>query len=189
MFSSEFYEIFKDIFFTERLRWLLLYFKALKLTEALSISEAERLFPEPTEMFCEKVLLKISQSSQENTCARVFFFRSQVCNFIKKDSGLRSVTLLKKRPWYRCFPVNFVKLSGIPFFTEHLWWLLLYFWLFSSENCALSKEKLKTNKWLTILKRGWASNWNINAVLWFSTCLILVSTSSTSHNQLFSRQH
>ena len=84
MFSSEFYEIFKDIFFTERLRWLLLYFKALKLTEALSISEAERLFPEPTEVFCEKVLLKISQSSQENTCARVFF------------SGLRSATLLKK---------------------------------------------------------------------------------------------
>ena len=44
----------------------------------------------------EKMLfLKISQNSQENTCARVPF--------------------LKKRLWYNCFP----------FFTEHLWWLFL----------------------------------------------------------------
>ena len=34
------------------------------------------------------------------------------------------VTLLKKRLWYRCFPVNFAKFLRTPFFTEHLWWLL-----------------------------------------------------------------
>ena len=34
-------------------------------------------------------------------------------------------TLLKKRPWRRCFPVNFTKFLRIPFFIEHLWWLLL----------------------------------------------------------------
>ena len=57
----------------------------------------------------EKVFFEISQNSQENTCGRV----------------LRSATLLKKRPWYKCFPVNFVKNLRTPFFIEHLWWLLL----------------------------------------------------------------
>ena len=35
------------------------------------------------------------------------------------------VTLLKKRPWNRCFPVNFVKFLRTPSCIEHLWWLLL----------------------------------------------------------------
>ena len=47
------------------------------------------------EVFCKKMLLKISQSSQENTCAR--------------DS------LLKKRHWRNCFPVNFAKLLKTTF--------------------------------------------------------------------------
>ena len=33
-------------------------------------------------------------------------------------------TLLKKRLWHRCFPVNFAKFSRRPFFTEQLRWLL-----------------------------------------------------------------
>ena len=45
-----------------------------------------------------KVLLKISQISQENTCARVSFLRL----------------------WHRCFLVNFVKFQRAPFLTEHL---------------------------------------------------------------------
>ena len=36
------------------------------------------------------------------------------------------VTLLKKRLWYRCVPVNFVKFLRTPFFIEHLLWLLLF---------------------------------------------------------------
>ena len=47
------------------------------------------------EVFCKKMFLKISQSSQENTCTR--------------DS------LLKKRPWRNCFPVNFAKLLKTTF--------------------------------------------------------------------------
>ena len=35
-------------------------------------------------------------------------------------------TLLKKRLWHRCFPVNFAKFLKASFLTEHLWWLLLY---------------------------------------------------------------
>ena len=46
----------------------------------------------------KKLLLEISQNSQENTCARA-------CPAI----------LLKKRLWGRCFPVNFVKFLRTPF--------------------------------------------------------------------------
>ena len=36
--------------------------------------------------------------------------------FFNKNAGLRHVTLLKKRVWHRCFPVNFVKLVRTSFF-------------------------------------------------------------------------
>ena len=41
------------------------------------------------------------------------------------NKGLRPATLLKKRLWCRCFPVNFAKFLRNPFYKEHLWWLLL----------------------------------------------------------------
>ena len=53
-----------------------------------------------------EVFVEISQNSQENTCARVFF---------NKVARLRPVTLLKKRLWHRCFPVNFAKFLRTPF--------------------------------------------------------------------------
>ena len=65
----------------------------------------------------KKVFLEIWQNSQENICARVSFFN--------KVAGLRPTTLLKKRLWHRRFPVNYAKFLKIPFFIEHLWWLLL----------------------------------------------------------------
>ena len=38
-------------------------------------------------MFCKKVFLEISQSSQENACARVsFLIKLKTCNFIKKET-------------------------------------------------------------------------------------------------------
>ena len=44
------------------------------------------------------VFLEISQNSQENTYARVFF---------NKVASMRPATSIKKRLWHRCFPVNF----------------------------------------------------------------------------------
>ena len=46
-------------------------------------------------------------------------------NSVKKCSWKRPVTLLKKRPWHMCFPVNFAKFLRTTFVTEHLCWLLL----------------------------------------------------------------
>ena len=38
---------------------------------------------------------------------------------------VRHATLLKKRLWHRCFPVNLAKFLRTPFLTEYLGWLLL----------------------------------------------------------------
>ena len=40
--------------------------------------------------------------------------------FFSEAAGLRAATLLKKRLWHRCFPVNFVKFLRTTFLTEHL---------------------------------------------------------------------
>ena len=44
--------------------------------------------------------------------------------FFNKVAGLPG-TLLKKRLWHRCFPVNFANFLRTPIFKEHLWWLFL----------------------------------------------------------------
>ena len=44
----------------------------------------------------------------------------------------RPATLLKKRLWYRCFPANFAKFLRTPFLKEHLRWMLLGIFSFSS---------------------------------------------------------
>ena len=54
------------------------------------------------------MFLKISQNSQENTCARVSFLQSEVCNFITKDT-LAQV-----------FSCEFCEIFKNIFFTEHL---------------------------------------------------------------------
>ena len=49
-------------------------------------------------------------------------------------------TLLKKRLWRRCFPVNFAKFLRTPFFAEHLCWLLLSLILnFRKKRSVISK--------------------------------------------------
>ena len=53
-----------------------------------------------------------------------------------KVAGLRPATLLKRRLWHRCFPVNFAKLLRTHFFTENLWWLLLKLY-----NCWLMHKR------------------------------------------------
>ena len=40
--------------------------------------------------------------------------------FLNKVTDLRPATLLIKRLWHRCFPLNFTKHLRTPFLTEHL---------------------------------------------------------------------
>ena len=70
------------------------------------------------EVFCKKgVLRNFTKFTQKHLCYSLFF---------NKVAGLKPATLLKKRPWHKCFSVNFAKFLRTPLFTEHLWWLLLY---------------------------------------------------------------
>ena len=67
--------------------------------------------------FVKKGVLEISQNSQESTCARVsFLIKLQV----------PPVTLLKKRLWHSCLPVNLAKFLRTPFSQNTSGRLLLY---------------------------------------------------------------
>ena len=68
-------------------------------------------------VFCKKgVLRNAAKFTGKHLCQSLFF---------NKVAGLRPVTLLKKKFWYRCFPANFAKFVRTPFLAEYLWWLLL----------------------------------------------------------------
>ena len=65
----------------------------------------------------KKLLLKsLAKFTGKHLCQNLFF---------NKVAGLRSVALLKKGLWHRCFVVNVVKFLRITFLIEHLRWLLL----------------------------------------------------------------
>ena len=53
-----------------------------------------------------------------------------------KVAGLRPTTLLKKRLWHRCFPVNFVKFLKTPFLQKTSGRLLLLLSKLSMENIS-----------------------------------------------------
>ena len=61
--------------------------------------------------------------------------------FFNKVAGLRPTTLLKKRLWYTCYPVNFAKFLRTPFLIEHLPWLLL----FTDDAIPLRNFKFRTS--------------------------------------------
>ena len=59
------------------------------------------------EVFCKKCVLRnFAKFTGKHLCQSLFF---------NKVAGLRSATLLKKRLWHRCFPVNFAKFLRTPF--------------------------------------------------------------------------
>ena len=81
------------------------------------------------------VLRNFSKFTGKKLCQSLFF---------NKVARLRPATLLKKRLWHRCVPVNFAKFLRTPFFTEHLRWLLLKaYQLITHHNIFLSKHKPK----------------------------------------------
>ena len=105
----------------------------------------------------EKVFLEIPQNSQENKLKA-----SGQGLLFNKVAGLRPATLLKRRLWHRCFPVNFAKFLGTPFLKEHLQWLLLIFSQFMS--CAPSEIVFPVQKpvWLPVTKlfrKSWCKSW------------------------------
>ena len=91
-----------------QVRWYyisLFYFAKNQLERILNVRKSELVVQR---CFVKKVVLEISQNSQENTCARVFL-------------SLRPASFLKKRLWHRCLPVNFAKFVRTPIVPEHFW--------------------------------------------------------------------
>ena len=88
-------------------------------------------------MFCKKgVLRNFANFTGKHLCQSLFF--SKVA------------TLLKKRLWHRCFPVNFAKFLRTPFFTKHLQWL--------HGNTGHTGEKTICNDKVFVEKNQEASN-------------------------------
>ena len=51
----------------------------------------------------------------------LLFFESYFIYFPETGNFQKQSSLLKKRLWLRCFPVNFVKFLKTHFVREHLW--------------------------------------------------------------------
>ena len=90
---------------------------------------------QPLEVFCKKDVLKnFAKSTGKRLCQSLFFNRVV---------GLRSATLLKKKLWHRCFPVNFAKFLRTPFVHKTSGQLLI--WTTASET--------SNTKYLELIKR------------------------------------
>ena len=83
------------------------------------------------------MLLEILENSQKNTCARVSFL-------IKLQA--EPATLLKKRLWHRCFPVNFVKFLRTPFLQNTSRRLLVDL----LQNLVKFLKSFKVNNWISL---------------------------------------
>ena len=93
----------------------------------------------------KEVVLKISQNSQESTCARVSFLIKlpKPCNLIKKET-LAQV-----------FSCEFCENFKNTFFTEYLWWQLLevYSKLSQTPMMELFAKIVNRFQWLTIFAK------------------------------------
>ena len=78
----------------------------------------------------KNVFLKISQNSQESTCARRFFY---------PDAGLR---LVKKEPLVQVLSCESYEIFKSTFFIEHIHWLFLNLRPGSNGNFRILKRNL-----------------------------------------------
>ena len=119
MFSCEFCKISKNEFFTEHI-WTTASETSnddINIDTLENQITLETLLSSRVEVFCEKGILRnFAKFTGKHMCRSLF---------LNKVTGPRPGTLLKRRLWYRCFPVNFVKFLRAPFLTEHPRWLLL----------------------------------------------------------------
>ena len=95
-------------------------------------------------MFCKKgVHRNFAKFTGKHLCQGLYF---------NKVAGLRSTNLLKKRPWRKCFALNFTKFLRTPFLTEHLRWLLLKKHFSSFLFLVVFQQKIRwsSHQWFTM---------------------------------------
>ena len=115
MFSGGFCKICKNFFIAEHHWTTASYYSSINSSEGELATE--------TMNYDTKAKAYVMKQSQRGAP-----WNSVLRNFTKFTGKYLDLpaTLLKKRLWHRCLPVNFVKFLRTLFFTEHLWWLLLY---------------------------------------------------------------
>ena len=139
------------------------------------------------EMFCKNgVLWNFAKFTGNHLC--------QSFSFMNVSSLRPPATLLKKRLWHRCFPVNFVKYLRTPFFTEHLRWLLLHviIKLFSCNtsigmtisNTFTSNARLKLAKNQALAKQHLEAE-----LLLFENYLLSSSNIVSNNNNRYSKKY
>ena len=94
------FKLSTDLYF-----WVVWSQKFIKSPAIRLFSSVENFRSSRPEVFCKKGVLKnFTKFTGKHLCKSPFF----------------NITLLKKRLWHRCFPVNFVKFLRTSFFLEHL---------------------------------------------------------------------
>ena len=111
--------IFSHLFLGNRTSSLVIAVIVVALVIVIVIAKLRSSRPE---VFCKKgVLGNLTKFTGKHLCQSLFFnkvagLRPQACNFIKKET-LAQV--------FSCECCEISKNTFLPFFTEHLWWLLL----------------------------------------------------------------
>ena len=103
-------------------------FQPFSLMKGVSFKSYILIFPSASKLCGLQVILLSIELSYRSSRPEVFYKKGvprNVANFTRKHMYQRLATLLKKRLWHRCFPVNFANFLRTSFFIEHLWWLLL----------------------------------------------------------------
>ena len=102
--------LFLKIFWLWTWLWIF-WFCVVREAEILckNSEDGQKVHKQPPELFCQKGALRnFSKFTGKHLYHSLFF---------NKIAGLRYATLLKKRLWQRCFPVNFAKFLRTPFLT------------------------------------------------------------------------
>ena len=90
------------------------------------------------------MFLKIPQNLQENTCARVSFLIK-----LQAEATLQPATLLKKRLWHRCFPMNFAKFLRTLFLYSIFGGCYCKRWIMMNQNIKTRRCGLFRYTWIT----------------------------------------
>ena len=106
--------IYQFIHYTSSKFWLA-WVECIKMSRIFTGFRSSRL-----EVFCKKSVLRNYEKTHRKAPVPGLFF-----NII---GDLRPAILLKKTIWHKCFPVNSAKFLRKPFHTEHLRWLLLWYY-------------------------------------------------------------
>ena len=97
--------------------------------------ESRFIYAVATSLFCNDLWMNYQKQSPKGVLKHFakFSWKHQGQSlFFNKVGGLRPATLLKKRLWYSCFPVNFAKFLRISFFIEPT--SNDYFWIICSSS-------------------------------------------------------